>query len=152
MLNTYWKDWCWSWNSNTVATWWEELTHWKRPWCWERQKAGEEGRDGRWDGWMTSPTQWTWIWANSRRYWRSGKPGVQQFMGSQKVRYDWATEQQQQYAENITFYVENPKDSTHKVLEWIKRLITVAQDTTLTYRNLLHFFILTMNYQKDIIK
>ena len=39
----HWKDWCWSWSSNTLATWWEELTHWKRPWCWERLKAGGEG-------------------------------------------------------------------------------------------------------------
>ena len=45
VLNIHWKDWCWSWNSNTLATWWEELTHWKRPWCWERLKAGGEGDD-----------------------------------------------------------------------------------------------------------
>ena len=44
VLNIYGKNWCWSWNSNTLATWWEELTHWKRPWCWERLKAGREGR------------------------------------------------------------------------------------------------------------
>ena len=48
------KYWCWSWNSNTLATWCEELTHWKRPWCWERLKAGE-GADGGWNGWMASP-------------------------------------------------------------------------------------------------
>ena len=60
VLNIPWKDWCWSWNSNTLATWWE-LTHWKRPWCWERLKAGE-GDDRGWDGWMASPTQWTWVW------------------------------------------------------------------------------------------
>ena len=53
------KDWCWSWNSNTLATWCEELTHWKRPWCWERLKAGE-GDDSRWDGWMASEwLNWT---------------------------------------------------------------------------------------------
>ena len=63
-----WKDWCWS--TNTLATWCKEPTHWKIPWCWERLRAGEEG-DGRgWDGWITSLTQWTWIWANSRRQWR----------------------------------------------------------------------------------
>ena len=43
VLNIHWKDWCWSWNSDTLSTWWEELTHWKRPWCWEILKAGGEG-------------------------------------------------------------------------------------------------------------
>ena len=55
------KDWCWNWNSNTLATWCEELTHLKRPWCWERMRAGGEGDNRGWDGWMASPTQWTWI-------------------------------------------------------------------------------------------
>jgi len=69
--------------------------HWKRPWCWERLKAkGEEG-SSRWDGWIASPTQWTWTWANSGRQFRTGKPGVLQFMGSQRVRHDLATEQEQ---------------------------------------------------------
>ena len=57
----HWKDWCWSWNSNTLATSCEELTHWKRPWCWERLKAGGEGDNRGWDGWMASPTRWTWV-------------------------------------------------------------------------------------------
>ena len=60
------KDWCWSWSSSTLATWCEEPTHWKRPWCWERLKAGGQGGDRGWDGWMTSPTQWLSVWANSR--------------------------------------------------------------------------------------
>ena len=64
----HWKDWCWSWNSNTLATWCKELTHWKRPWCWERLRVGEEGDDRGWDGWMASPTQWTWVWVNSRSW------------------------------------------------------------------------------------
>ena len=55
------NDWCWSWSSNTLATWCEELTHWERPWCWERLRAGGEGDDRGWDGWMASPTQWTWV-------------------------------------------------------------------------------------------
>jgi len=58
-----WKDWSWSWNSSTLATWCEELTHWKRPWCWERLKAGGERDNRGWDGWMASPTWWTWVWA-----------------------------------------------------------------------------------------
>ena len=58
---------CWSWSSDTLATWCKELTHWKRPWCWERLRAGREGDDRGWDGWMASPTQWTWVWANYGR-------------------------------------------------------------------------------------
>ena len=60
VLRIHWKDWCWRWNSNTLATWCEELTQWER--CWEGLKAGGEGNDRGWDGWMASPTQWTWIW------------------------------------------------------------------------------------------
>ena len=67
-------------NSNTLASLWEEPTHWKRPWFWERLKAQGEGDDRVWDGWMASSTQRTWVWASSRRLW---KPGVQQFMGLQ---------------------------------------------------------------------
>ena len=77
---------------NTLATWWEELTHWKRPWDWERLKAGGEGDDRGWDGWMASPTQLAWVWVNSRSWWWSGRPGMLQSMGSQRVRHDWATE------------------------------------------------------------
>ena len=87
----HWKDWCWSWSSNTLATWWEELTHWKRPRCWERLKAGE-GYDSGWDGWMTSLTRWTWIWASSGSWWWTGKPSMLQSMGSQRVGHNWATE------------------------------------------------------------
>ena len=87
------RDWCWSWNSNTLATWCEKPTHWKRPWCWGRLKAREEGDDRGWDGWMASSTQWTWVWASSGRRWRIGKSGMLQFTGSQTVGYDWATEQ-----------------------------------------------------------
>ena len=92
VLNILWKDWWWSWNYNTLVTWCEELTHWKRPWCWERLKAGEKGDDRGWDGQMTSPTQWTWVWVNSGSWWWTGKPGVPQSTGSQRVRHDLATE------------------------------------------------------------
>ena len=66
-------------------------THWKRCWCWQRLRAGREGGDRGWDGWMASPTQWTWVWTNSRRWWRTGKFGVLQSMGLQRARYDWVT-------------------------------------------------------------
>ena len=95
VLNIRWKDWCWSWNSNTLATWCEEPSHWKRLWCWERLKAGGEGGDRGWEGWMVSPTQWEGVWANSGRWRRTGKPGVLQSIGLQRVRHDWATKQQQ---------------------------------------------------------
>ena len=91
VLNVYWKDWCWSFNN--LATWCEELTHWKIPWCWERLKAGGEGDDRGWDGWMALPTQWTWVWAGSgSSWWWIGRPGVLQSVGLQRVRHDWAIE------------------------------------------------------------
>ena len=76
-LNIHWKDWCWNWNSNTLATWWEKLSHWKRPWCWERLRAGGEG---------------DWVWLDSRSWWWTVRPGVLRFMGLQRVGHDWATE------------------------------------------------------------
>ena len=85
------EDWCWSWNSNTLATWFEGLTHWKRPWCWERLNVGE-GDDRGWNGWMASLTWWTWVWASSRSWWWTGKPGVLQSMVLQRVGHDWVTE------------------------------------------------------------
>ena len=83
----HWKDWCWSWNSNTLATWCKELTHCKRPWCWERLKAGGEADDRGWDAWMASQTQWTWIGESSRSWWWTGKPGVLQSMERQRVEH-----------------------------------------------------------------
>ena len=88
----HWKDWCWSKNSNTLATSCKELTHWKRLWCWEGLGAGGGGDDRGWDGWMASPTRWTWVWVNSGSWWWTGRPGVLQFMGSQRVEHDWVTE------------------------------------------------------------
>ena len=64
---------CWNWSSNTVATWCKELSPWKRPWYWERLKAGGEGDDRGSDGWMVSPTRWTWVWVNSGSWWRTGR-------------------------------------------------------------------------------
>ena len=81
-------------NSKTSATWSEEPTHWKSLWYGERLKVGGEGGNKRWNGWMASPSQWTWVWANSRRNWRTGEPGMLQSTGSQRVGQDSVTEQQ----------------------------------------------------------
>ena len=76
----------------SLATWYKELTHWKRPWCWEGLGAGGEGGHRGWDGCMASPTRWTWVWVHSRSWWWTGRPGVLISMGSQRVRHDWVTE------------------------------------------------------------
>ena len=87
----------------------------KKLWCWERLKAGGEG-DGRgWDGWMASPTRWTWVWASSESWWWTGKPGVLRFMGSQRVGHNWVTE------------------------------LTVRETDLLTILNILHLFILLLH-------
>ena len=80
---------------NTLATWCTEPTHWKRPWCWESLRAEGEGVGRGWDSWKASLTQWTWVWANSKSLWRTEKPGVLQFIGSQRVGYDLTIKQQQ---------------------------------------------------------
>ena len=89
VLNIHWKDWCWS-----LLQYFGHLmgrtAYWKRPWCWERLKAGGEGDDGGLDVWISLPTQWTEVWANSRRWWRAGKPGVLQSMGSQRIGHYWS--------------------------------------------------------------
>ena len=92
-LNIHWKDWCWSWSSSTLATWCKELTHWKRPWCWERLRTGGEGGNRGWDGWMASPTKWAWVWANSetvknREAWCTAIHGVTK---SQTQFSNWTT-------------------------------------------------------------
>ena len=73
--------------ANTLATWCKELTHLRTPWCWET-----EGDDRGWDGWMASPTECRWVWVNSGSWWRTGRPGVLQSMGSQRVRHNRVTE------------------------------------------------------------
>ena len=90
-LNFLWKDWCWSWISNTLAIWCEELTHWKRPWCWERLKAGGEGDNKGWDGWMASLSQWHEF--EQALVVGDGQGSLACFSPwGRKVRHDWSTE------------------------------------------------------------
>ena len=81
---------------------------------WERLKVGGEGNDRGWDGWMTSLTQWTWVWASSRRWWRTGWPGMLQSMGLQRVWHDWGTEQQQNQTKMSTKKKIHIKDYNFK--------------------------------------
>ena len=101
------RNWCWSLNSNPLATWCIELTHWKRPWCWESLKAGGEGDDRDLDGWMTSPTQWRRVWVNSRSWWWTGRPGVLQSMGSKELdatELNWFLYTYVTYLSNVFLY------------------------------------------------
>ena len=79
--------------AETPVLWPPHVKSWLigKDWCWEGLEAGG-GDDRGWDGWMASPTRWTWVWVNSGSWWWTGKPGVLQFMGSQRVRHDWVTE------------------------------------------------------------
>ena len=92
VLGVHWKDWCWIWNCNTLATRCKELTHLKRPWFWGRLKARGEGDDRGWDGWVALLTLWTWVWASSGSWWWTGKPGVLWSMGLWRVGHNWASD------------------------------------------------------------
>ena len=93
----------------------EELTHWKRLWCWEGLGAGGKGDDRGWDGWTASLTWRMWVWVNPGRWWWTGRPGVLRFMGSQRVGHDWATELNE-WMNSLTF----PKDAKN-ILWLVKR-------------------------------
>ena len=102
--------------------------------CWERLRAGGEGGDRGWDGWMTSLIQWTRVWANSERKWRTGKPGLLQSMGSQRIRHDLMTEQQQQQI----IITEDKVEDTFKFLifflsPWISFTTSVWRPPVLQY-------------------
>ena len=110
-LGVLWKDWCYSWNANILANWCKEMTHLKRPWCWERLRARGEGEDRGWDGWMASLTQLTWVWASCDRWWRTGKPGVLQSIGSQNVRHNLVNNNKETRHKRINPSVENCEGS-----------------------------------------
>jgi len=94
--------------------WCKKLTHWKRPWCWERLKARGEGDHRGWDHWMASPSQWPWVWVSSRNWWWTGKHGILQSMGSQKVGYDWVTE--------LNWMAESEEQLKSLLIRWKRRV------------------------------
>ena len=89
-LNIHWKDWCWS--PNTLPTWCEVVTPRKDPDAGKDWRQGKKGTTGGWDGWMASPTRWTWVWTSSRSWWWTEKHCVLLSMGFQRIRQDWVTE------------------------------------------------------------
>ena len=131
VLGVHWKDWCWSWNSNTLTTGCEELTHWKRPWCWARLKAGGEGDNRRWDGWMASLTRWAWVWVSSGSWWWTGKPGVLRSMWPQsrtQLNWNWkyyaqwnkpATKRQTLHGSTCGRHLEQSDSQRRRVGRWL---------------------------------
>ena len=121
-----------------LATWCEELTHWKRPWCREGLGTGEEGDDRGWGGWMASLTRWTWVWVNSGSWWWTGRPGVLRFMESQRVGHDWATELIGRFTgklNDLNCFVELEVKQWSgskkcKFYYWICNLLTVTKSST----------------------
>ena len=145
------KNWCWSWISDTLATSCKELTHWKRPWCWERLKAEREEGDRGWDGWMESQIQGTWTWANSRRWWATGKPGMLQYVGSQ---HDMVAEQQQQRLMHTTIlltytcgFLMGSSQLTFKLkyLFYTTATISVLSDIGWCHRHILGYWYFSQN-------
>ena len=118
-----------SWNSSTLATWCEELTHLKRSWCWERLKAEGEGDDRVWDGWMALPTQWTWVWVSSGSWWWTRRPGVLQSMGLQRVGHDWETELNWILL-NFKIFMSLKTSSFHKMQKWLHVYECLHHDNT----------------------
>ena len=92
VLDVHWKHWYWRWNSTKLDIWWKELTHLKRPWCWEKLKTGKEGDNTGWDGRMVPPTQRILDTLNSETTYWIWKPGKLQYMGLQREEYELPTE------------------------------------------------------------
>ena len=121
-------------NSSTLATGCKELTHWKRPWCWERLRAGGEGDDRGWDGWMASLTRWIWVWVNSGTWWWTGMPGVLRFIGSQRVTHDCVTELNWTEEENL-FCNETQWLMMQSSVSSVQRDEESFMDMYVTYKN-----------------
>ena len=103
ILNLHWKDWCWNWSSNTLATWCKELTHWKRPWCWERLRTGGEG--GTKDemvGWHN--------WLNENEFEQA--PGDSEGQGSLACCSPWGPEEVDTQSDRTTTTTTNKKKKT----------------------------------------
>ena len=118
----------------------EELTHWKRPWCWERFKVGGEGDDRGWGGLMASPTRWTWVWSSSRSWWWTGKPGVLQSVWLQRVGHDWVTELSLSHFFSVTL-------STYLILYLVIPFITCLPQVLILYIFLFYWPLYSLHFR-----
>ena len=114
------------------------MAPWKRPWCQERLEAGGEGDNRGWDGWKASLTQWIWVWANSGGWWRTEKSGTLQSLGSQRVRHDWAAEQQQ------ASQLMSPRASLQPKHTKVQTCQTLSPQTSCVYNTFCHFFLIIL--------
>ena len=89
----------------------------KRPSCWEGLKTDRERDNRGWDGWVASPTQWTWVWERSGSWWWTERPVMLQFMGLQRVGYDWATELN--WSSDRNYWGKNTEMGCHALLQGI---------------------------------
>ena len=103
----------------------EEPTHLKGLWCWQRLKAGGEGDNRGWNGWMASSSQWIWVWVSSRNWWWTGRPDVLQSMGSQWVAHDWATELNWYIYIYTHIHVVSESNLTWKLSKFISEVTTL---------------------------
>ena len=106
--------------------------HVSKLWCWEGLGARGEGDDRGWDGWMASPTWWTWVWVNSGSWWWIGRPGVLQFMGSQRAGHDWVTELN--WTEPSFRYIKGFKKNTGVFFSELSRWLSGKESTCLHKR------------------
>ena len=104
VLNIHWKDWCWSWiQLQYTGHLMRRTVSFEDTPMLGKIKTGGKGDDREWDGWMASLIQGTGVWVSSGSWWLTGRPAVLQFMGSQRVGHDWATELNWVYID----YLEN---------------------------------------------
>ena len=166
VLNIHWKDWCWSWNSNTLATWCEELTHLQRPWCWERLKEGEEGDSRGQDGWMASLTQWMslsklWDLMMDRDAWHASVHGVTETDMTERLTW---TELKPHPTLGDSMDCSLPGSSVHKIsqariFEWVAisysrgssnigiKTISPTESKRLFYKSVSFFFFFCSAYR-----
>ena len=118
--------------AETPIFWPPDVKSWltaKDPEIWESLKTGGEGDDRRWDSWMTSPTQWTWVWVNSGSWWWTGRADVLRFMGSQRVGHNWATELTDWTEAHVSLFSSTVTNSSFR-RQWISLGVSLRNENS----------------------